>query len=249
MGAKTVLYALVSVTSVAYTFKTMFTLILFLSSEVSGLLNYKKVYKDISLWNGIVCNALLVVLFVSNHAICASKHLKLKMSSMGLSPIHRSLFNFTTCLTLNILMNQWVTLLPTLPLLWNLMSFQYISTICQTVHAISWFFILSIMYVLDISEFFGLKQIQYFHHEFGCPMTSKTVYAQNFYHNMRHPCFIGWTCVLWLVPCLSIDRFILASGFTLYFLYGSRLEVKDFYYVRKMYYKKVTSIVRVSQSP
>ncbi|XP_078493838.1 uncharacterized protein LOC100180358 isoform X2 [Ciona intestinalis] len=91
--------------------------------------------------------------------------------------------------------------------------------------------------------------IQYFHHEFGCPMTSKTVYAQNFYHNMRHPCFIGWTCVLWLVPCLSIDRFILASGFTLYLLHGSRLTVKDFYYVRKMYYKKVTSIVRVSKSP
>uniref|UniRef100_H2YJR6 Nurim n=1 Tax=Ciona savignyi TaxID=51511 RepID=H2YJR6_CIOSA len=249
MKVKTLIFGTVSAVSALYTFYTTFRLVIFISSKKNGLLLTDKSSQGGSLLEGIAFDLFLLFLFIFNHSICALDVFKQKFSELGFSPLHRSFYNLTTCLTLQVLINNWVMLYPSVPLVWNLSNLKYVIDLFQIVHLMGWFFIFSVIYILDISEFFGLKQVQYYASNLGCPMRSKTIFAQDFYQHLRHPWFVGIISVLWLVPCLSLDRFLLASGLTLYFLHGSQLTPHDYKYVRTMYQRKSTTIEEVSNSP
>ena len=57
-----------------------------------------------------------------------------------------------------------------------------------------------------------LLQVQFYLNDMGCPLSVKTTGAQDFFNNMRHPVAFGALVVLWIVPCMSVDRLLLASG-------------------------------------
>ena len=46
----------------------------------------------------------------------------------------------------------------------------------------------------------------------GCTRAEKSASARQFLDNMRHPLCSGFLSVLWCVPCMTADRFLLASG-------------------------------------
>ena len=59
---------------------------------------------------------------------------------------------------------------------------------------------------------------------------------------MRHPGLLCSLVVLWLYPIMSLDRYLLASVFTLFLLFGYRIQAGDYQYVVEMHGKKVVKL-------
>ena len=74
------------------------------------------------------------------------------------------------------------------------------------------------------------------------PIKFKADEQQRLFNNARHPLLIGPLVVLWLVPCMSADRMLVAILLPLYQIWGSRVTRKDTNYVKIQYQKKVTEL-------
>ena len=88
-----------------------------------------------------------------------------------------------------------------------------------------WAIVVWSTFLIDHWELFGLRQV-------WCRFTGRALPRQGFrtpalYRFSRHPMMVGMMIGLWATPDLSVDRFCLAMGFTLYILFGTRVEERD----------------------
>lgn len=81
---------------------------------------------------------------------------------------------------------------------------------------------------MDPIELLGIKHIYDEN-----PMASKTKELQNLYSHMRVPVFIAPMALLWFVPVMTLDRFLLASVFTFYLMFKSKINDNDVRYTSK----------------
>ncbi|XP_065271917.1 nurim isoform X5 [Emys orbicularis] len=72
----------------------------------------------------------------------------------------------------------------------------------------------------------------------GDPLALKSVRAVRLYSHLRHPVYLEFLLVLWAVPCLSLDRLLLAGLFTTYLSCGHSLDQQDYLYLRAQLDKK-----------
>lgn len=85
-------------------------------------------------------------------------------------------------------------------------------------------FIVSILWI-ESNHWFGLKALWYEYKELEPDfISSKT---QRLYEHMGYPNYLALLVVLWFVPIMTLDRFLLASVLTLYQLYMSQVDKKD----------------------
>ena len=238
MSVKVTIFTFLSFVSLLYTIFTGFELCLFLSSNRNGLLLASQESANTSI-DGLCKNMGFVFAFVILHSLLASKSVKLLFEIFKLSPLHRSCYNVISCWMLKLLMTKWIVVnFDHFAFIWDCSDNKGLVLLFQILHIFGWFSIFSTIYILDFFEFVGLKQVQYFAYNLGCPMSLKSAEAQNFFSNLRHPVATGFLIVFWFVPCMTIDRFLLATVFSLYLFQGSKIDKANYNYLYQMYIRK-----------
>uniref|UniRef100_A0A8C6V9T5 Nurim n=1 Tax=Naja naja TaxID=35670 RepID=A0A8C6V9T5_NAJNA len=81
-------------------------------------------------------------------------------------------------------------------------------------------------------------QVYYYCLGMGDPLAVKSSRALRLYSHLRHPLYVEFLLILWAVPCLSIDRLLLASLFTVYLTCAHSLDEQDYLYLRAQLDKK-----------
>ncbi|XP_069775432.1 nurim-like [Narcine bancroftii] len=178
--------------------------------------------------------------FILQHSLMAAETVKNWMLPC-FGVLQRSLYVFCTAASLQLLMRYWEPI-QAAPFLWNVCREPWATwfrLICFIVHVIAWLIIFSIVLVFDYAELMGLKQVYYHCLALGDPMQLKSQRAQRLYGHLRHPVFLEFLAILWMVPSLSLDRLLLSATFTLYLVCGHSLDQQDYYYLRSQLSKKL----------
>ncbi|XP_051899764.1 nurim-like [Pristis pectinata] len=187
----------------------------------------------------LLFNLALLMFFILQHSLMATETVK-NWTLAAFGVLQRSLYVFCTAASLQLLMGYWKPI-QTAPLLWNVCREPYATwfpLICFIVHIIAWLIIFSIVLIFDYAELMGLKQVYYHCLALGDPMELKSQRAQRLYSHLRHPVFLEFLVILWLVPSLSLDRLLLSATFTLYLICGHGLDQQDYHYLRSQLNKK-----------
>ena len=75
-------------------------------------------------------------------------------------------------------------------------------------------------------------------------MRHKSLNAQRLYSHMRHPGAWCFLVVLWLHPLMTLGRFVLALMWTMYLLFGHKVDEEDYEYVEVQVTRKRFEIDR-----
>ncbi|XP_025072789.1 nurim, partial [Alligator sinensis] len=128
------------------------------------------------------------------------------------------------------------------PLLWDASRSEpwatWVLLACFILHFVAWLIIFSIILIFDYAELMGVKQVYYHCLGMGDPLALKSVRAVRLYSHLRHPVYLEFLLILWAVPCLSLDRLLLATLFTAYMTCGHSLDQQDYLYLRAQLDKK-----------
>ncbi|XP_054833161.1 nurim [Eublepharis macularius] len=181
----------------------------------------------------------LIVLFILQHSLMATERVK-RWTGSCFGVLQRSLYVFCTALALQLLIRYWQPV-QNGPTLWNAHTEPWdtwIPLICFILHFIAWLVIFSIILIFDYAELMGIKQVYYHCLGMGDPLAVKSSRAVRLFSHLRHPVYLEFLLLLWVVPCLSLDRLLLALLFTAYLTCAHSLDQQDYLYLRAQLDKK-----------
>ncbi len=111
--------------------------------------------------------------------------------------------------------------------------------------AFGWAYLLAATFAIDHFELFGLKQV--WRNLKGLRTPSPTFQARLMYRFDRHPIMTGVLIGLWSTPDLTLERLVLALGFTAYIVVGVAVEERDLRRLHGAHYhlyaKRVRTII------
>uniref|UniRef100_A0A8C6V5Y0 Nurim n=1 Tax=Naja naja TaxID=35670 RepID=A0A8C6V5Y0_NAJNA len=200
---------------------------------------WKTALRDPKILHSLTVDVGLIVLFVLQHSLMASDRVK-HWTCNCFGVLQRTVYVFCTDLSLQLLMRYWQPVQDG-PMLWSTNTEPWITwvpLICFILHFISWLIIFSIILIFDYAELMGVKQVYYYCLGMGDPLAVKSSRALRLYSHLRHPLYVEFLLILWAVPCLSIDRLLLASLFTVYLTCAHSLDEQDYLYLRAQLDKK-----------
>ncbi|KAM8883675.1 nurim [Synchiropus picturatus] len=212
-----------------------------------GFISFRAIYHNITgettlcrdsvawstaLQDGVVLKALVVdlgllVLFIGQHCVLSYAPIK-EACKLFLGDMYRSVSCFSTALVLQILMCFWQPLTGA-PCLWAVRQAPWsvwFPLVCFTVHFMCWAMICSSLIVFDFTELLGLKQVYKFL-GFGDLLPVRSAGAERLLSHVGLPVFLEMCVVLWLLPALSLDRFLLALTLTAYQSLAHSLDKQD----------------------
>ena len=176
---------------------------------------------EVPLWQGILTNVLLVVLFAVQHSIMARPWFKKWWAKFIPEPIERSTYVLFTVLVLAALFFFWQ---PLGGIVWAVED-SYLSGALWAMFGLGWTILLVSTFLINHFDLFGLRQVWLYF--LGKPYTHLKFRIPLFYKWVRHPLYLGFVLAFWAAPVMSISRLFLAVTFTLYILKAIRWEEKD----------------------
>ncbi|XP_066276316.1 uncharacterized protein [Branchiostoma lanceolatum] len=236
-----VFFSTVSLACFVYCFASVFKLALFLSTDLLGKDSLKQGpsssldQKDGDgdfLSNPLVQDVGLLLLFPLQHLIMTSWLFKRLLSAVRLDVVERSLYVASTGLVLQVAIDNWKAVGESDPF-WDfpVNTSQFLWLVFTLVHIFGWLSISGSAVILDYPEMMGVKQAYYYALGLDDPLSIKSESVRQFYSNNRLPIFTGVMMVLWLIPCMTLDRLVLAAFWTLYLLLWQSLSVTDYVYM------------------
>ena len=87
------------------------------------------------------------------------------------------------------------------------------------------------------------SQVYYSYHGFENPVYYKSAEQQQLLEHMRHPIFLAPTLILWAVPIMTYDRFLIAVMLPLYLAWGSSIDQLDTSYVKQQFNVKKSQLL------
>ena len=191
-----------------------FTGNLFVPKGIEGVL-------EVPLWQAIVTNLLLVILFGAQHSLMARAWFKKWWTKYVPEPMERSTYVLFTVVALITLFVFWQPMGGTV---WSIESGFWVGII-MAIFALGWTLVLVSSFLINHFDLFGLRQVWlYFRKK---PYTHLEFKIKNLYSYIRHPLYLGLLLGLWAAPVMSVTRFLFASMLTIYVLVGIYLEEKD----------------------
>ncbi|KAL7986317.1 hypothetical protein Chor_011483 [Crotalus horridus] len=184
---------------------------------------WKTALRDPKILHSLTADMGLIILFILQHSLMASDRVKHWISNC-----------------FGLLMRYWQPVLEG-PMLWNTSTEPWTTWVpltCFILHFISWLIIFSIILIFDYAELMGVKQVYYYCLGIGDPLAMKSSRALRLYSHLRHPLYVEFLLILWAVPCLSLDRLLLAFFFTFYLTCAHSLDEQDYLYLRAQLEKK-----------
>ncbi|XP_078670075.1 uncharacterized protein LOC144910637 isoform X2 [Branchiostoma floridae x Branchiostoma belcheri] len=242
----TIFFSTVSLACFVYCFASVFKLALFLSTDLlskdslkGGPVSSHDQKDGDFLSNPLVQDVGLLLLFPLQHLIMTSWLVKRLLSAVRLDVVERSLYVASTALVLQVAIDNWKTVGVSDPF-WDfpVKTSQFLWLVFTLVHIFGWLSISGSAVILDYPEMMGVKQAYYYALGLDDPLSIKSESVRQFYSNNRLPIFTGVMMVLWLIPCMTLDRLVLAAFWTLYLLLWQSLSVNDYVYMCVMLDRK-----------
>lgn len=176
---------------------------------------------QVPLWQAIITNVLLVVLFGVQHSIMARPWFKKAWTKIIPAAIERSTFVLFTVFVLVALFYFWQ---PLGGVVWAVED-SFLSGALMALFALGWVIVLVSTFLINHFDLFGLRQVWlYFRGKAYEPLRFRIPVMYNW---IRHPLYFGFILAFWAAPVMSVSRMCLAILFTTYILKAIRWEEKD----------------------
>ena len=163
----------------------------------------------------------LITVFGLQHAIMAREGFKRRFTARMPVAIERSTFTGLS----GILMGGIIWLWQPLPsVLWSVGT-PALKAGLLALCALGWIYLLAATFAIDHFELFGVKQVV--RNLAGQPTPSPDFRTRLMYRFDRHPIMTGVLVGLWSTPSMTLDRLVLALGFSAYIVVGVAIEERD----------------------
>lgn len=173
----------------------------------------------------------LVVLFMSQHSGLASTTYRQTMESWGLKPVSRSLYVLLTCLMIQLMLYLWQPI-PEIKF-WHIdVEENYLLRLFfYILHGLFWVVMFLQVTVLEPLHLIGVKQV--YHFVRGLPESYLSPQLRQILSRYPHAgagCFIA---ILWVQPCMTFDRMLLATVLTAYLCCSFSLSERSYINIKE----------------
>ena len=173
------------------------------------------------LGQALLVDLMLVALFGLQHSVMARPAFKAWWTRYLPQPLERSVYVLASSLALYVLMAFWQ---PLGGVVWSADSMAG-QVAFYAGHALGWVVLFLATFLINHFDLFGLRQVwlklvnrPYTPLRFGTPLL---------YRMVRHPLYVGWLMIFWLVPTMTISHLVLAAGLSADILVAIRYEERD----------------------
>jgi len=159
----------------------------------------------------------LLTFFAVTHSVMARPAFKRRWTRIVCRQAERSVYVLVASAQVALLCWQWRPLPG--PTLWSASGWAAGALVAG--QCLGFGIALVSTFLLDHFELFGLRQA------FGRADALPAFRTPWLYRVVRHPLYLGQVIAFWSAPHMSLGRFALALGLTLYVFVGARLEERD----------------------
>jgi len=175
----------------------------------------------VPLWNALLINAGLLLLFALQHSIMARPVFKRWWTSIVPEPLERSTYVLLSSLCLLLLEWQWQ---PMGGIIWSMKSMAG-KNIMTGIFILGWLIVLLSTFMINHFDLFGLRQVWfYFLGKSYQPLRFRIPF---FYKYVRHPLYLGWLLAFWSTPVMTVAHLLFALLTTGYILTAIYFEERD----------------------
>ena len=175
----------------------------------------------VSLGTALYINTLLLSVFALQHSIMARPFFKRAWIKIIPVAAERSTYVLFSSLALILLFALWQ---PMGGVIWDI-SDSVARTVLHVAYAFGWVLVLVSTFSIDHFDLFGLRQT--WRYARGVKYEPPVFKQPILYRIVRHPLYVGWTCVFWATPTMTVAHLFFAVVTTLYILIAIQLEERD----------------------
>ncbi|XP_064399434.1 nurim-like [Halichondria panicea] len=190
--------------------------------------------------HSILMDAGLLILFVAQHSLMTHRSVRTFFEGLGMPAIMRPLYVCCTCIVINLISYLWCSTPHNT--LWESDS-GVLHLALAIVHLACWISISCSVFTIDYLELLGIKQLYYSYSGFDNPWLYKSKEQQQLLSHSRHPIFLAPLIILWSVPVMTYDRFLVAMLLPLYVGWGSSIDSFDVSYVTEQFEVKKAQLL------
>ncbi len=171
----------------------------------------------------------LIVLFGIQHSVMARPGFKRVVTNVIPEAAERSTYVLASCIAMGLLLWKWQPLGGTV---WNVES-QLGILFLYGGYAFGWTLLLFVTFLINHFDLFGLRQI--WRNLQGQPQAGLKFTTPLLYRIVRHPLYIGWLCIFWSTPVMTVTHLLFALGTTAYIFVAIQFEERDLIIVHPEY--------------
>jgi protein-S-isoprenylcysteine O-methyltransferase Ste14 len=176
---------------------------------------------QVSVWQALAINLLLLSLFALQHSVMARQSFKRWWTQYIPKPMERSTYVLCTNIALALLFYAWQ---PMGGAIWHVQE-PIGQVILYGVFALGWGLVLMATLLINHFDLFGMRQVWlYLRKQEYTPLLFKT---PALYQQVRHPLYVGWLLAFWATPTMTVAHLVFAVATTIYILMAIQWEEKD----------------------
>jgi methanethiol S-methyltransferase len=164
--------------------------------------------------SAVAADLLLVILFAVPHSVLLAPPVRRQLGRIMPAQLSGALFCWVSCLSLWLLMLFWQ---PIGHELWHADGVALAMVLGAA--ALGWLLLGYSMLLSGFGWQTGLTSFLAWRRGMADP--PRRFERRSLYRHIRHPIYVSFLLVSWLVPVMTVDRLVLAIGFTLYIYAGS----------------------------
>jgi protein-S-isoprenylcysteine O-methyltransferase Ste14 len=171
----------------------------------------------------------LLSLFAVQHSVMARPAFKRVITRIIPESIERSTYVLASSLALLFLYWQWRPLGGTI---WNVVNPVGVALLVGG-YAFGWALLLYVTFLINHFDLFGLRQV--WRNLQGQPQAGVAFATPLLYRIVRHPLYVGWLCIFWSTPVMTVTHLFFALVTTAYILVAIQFEERDLMAVHPEY--------------
>jgi protein-S-isoprenylcysteine O-methyltransferase Ste14 len=190
----------------------------------------------------LAIDAALLGLFAVQHSVMARPWFKKAWTKFVPPAAERSTYVLFSSLAMLLLFWQWR---PMGGKIWDVTSSA--AQVIWGVYAVGWVILLAATFLINHFDLFVLRQV--YLHLMGKPYTGLQFRTPGFYKYVRHPIYVGWLCIFWATPRMTVTHLVFAMATTAYILLAIGWEERDLIQAHgeryQMYKEQVPKLIPV----
>lgn len=181
----------------------------------------------------------LLSLFAVQHSVMARPAFKRALTRVVPVAMERSTYVLASSVALLFLFWQWQPLGGTV---WDVENWIGRGSLYAG-YAFGWALVLLATFVINHFDLFGLRQV--WRHLLGKRQAGLEFGTPLLYRIVRHPLYVGWLCVFWSTPVMTVTHLLFAAVTTAYILVAIQFEERDLMAVHPEYteYRKQVPMI------